>query len=307
MPDLDFGYFNILDSDRRGLFSQKVFLERMAPVFFAPRVEKLIEIPDLQARGCNINLPLGAGNLAVLEPETRQTMADKSLGLINEWGLPRLAVDRELKKSALQGLLPTVNLTFGDGFIKAMAAALVARMLSRRELKKIIVVGELANPLAFTARLCQYGLPVSMQSNNPARYEVLSYKLLYEKGCPFATSWLEPGSWERGDLVLLFDTDNLLDTRKTQAFCLRLDNASRGWAPQLESELEKGGIPSSLNNLAPIVESCLWSQAGFLKPYSEEARNDLQEPGKLADDFTRIEALGDSIGLWDVFLDTPAV
>ncbi|MGE5389754.1 MAG: hypothetical protein ACM3PE_01695 [Deltaproteobacteria bacterium] len=307
MFDLDFGYFNILDSDRRGLFSQKLFLERMAPVFFAPRVEKLIEIPDLQARGCNINLPLGAGNLAVLEQETRQAMAEKSLGLINDYGLSRLAVDRGLKKRALQGLLPAANLTFGDCFIKAMAAALVARMLSRRELKKIIIVGELENPLAFTARLCQYGLPVSMQSYHPARYEILSYKLLYEKGYPFATSWLDPGTWERGDLALVFDGENLPGTCNTEAFCLRLDNASRGWAPQLENELEKGGIPSTLNNLAPIVESCLWSQAGFSDRYSEQARSDLQESDNEADNFARLEALGDSIGLWDIFLATPAV
>lgn len=304
MPELDFGYFNILDSDRRGLFSQKLFLERMAPVFFAPRVEKLIEIPDLRARGCNINLPLGAGNLAVLEPETRQTMADKSLGLINDWGLPRLAVDRCLKESALQGLLPTGNLTFGDCFIKAMAAALVARMLSRREVKKIIIVGEVENPLAFTARLCQYGLPVSIQSYHPARYEVLNYRLLYEKGCPFATSWLDPGTWERGDLALVFDGENLPDIHKNKAFCLRLDNASRGWAPQLESRLERDGISSTLNNLAPIVESCLWSQAGFFKRYSEEARNDQHDE---ADDFAILEALGDSIGLWDIFTDGPTV
>jgi len=307
MLDLDFAYFSILDNDRRGLFSQKLFLERMAPVFFGPRVEKLIEIPDLRARGCSINLPLGAGNLAVLEPDTRQTMAEKSLCLINDYGLPCLAADRRLKKWAFQGLLPAVDMTFGDSFIKAMAAALVTRMLSRRELKKIIVVGELEDPLAFTARLCEYGLPVSMQSYHPARYEVLSYKLLYERGCTLATSYFDPAGWERGDLVLMFDGEYLPATYNSPACCLRLDNTSRGWSPQLEQGLEKGGIPSTLNNLAPIVESCLCSQAGFFDHYSEQARSDLQESGNEADNFARLEALGDSIGLWDIFTGAPAV
>lgn len=305
MLELDFGYFNILDSDRRGLFSQKVFLERMAPVFFAPRVEKLIDISDLQARGCNITVPLGAGNLALLPPATRQVMAEKSRCLLDDYGLSGLAVDRRLKKLP-PGFLPAAPLVFGDNFVKALADALVARMISRRELKKIIIAGELEDPLGFAARLCSYGLPVSVQSYRPSHYEVVSYKLLYEKGCALATSYLDPATWERGDLAVVFDGENLAGLHHSAAFCLRLDNASRGWSPQLEYGLELNGIPGTLNNLAPIVESCLWFQAGFSESYAEHARSDLQEPVSEADSFLRLETLGDSIGLWDVFADAPA-
>lgn len=305
MLDLHFGYFNIMNNDRRGLFFQKVFLERMAPVFFAPRVEKLIEIRDLQARGCNITIPLGAGNLALLPPATRQVMAEKSRHLIDDYGLSGLAVDRRLK-SLPAGCLPATPLVFGDNFVKALADALVARMVSRRDLKKIIVVGDLDNPLGFAARLCSYGLPVSVQSYHPSRYEVVSYKLLYEKGCALATSYLEPATWERGDLAIVFDGENLAGVHNSEAFCLRLDNSSRGWSPQLEYGLELNGIPGTLNNLAPIVESCLWFQAGFSQCYAEHARSDLQEPVNEADSFLKLETLGDSIGLWDVFADAPA-
>jgi len=305
MLDLDFGYFNILGNDRRGLFSQKIFLERMAPVFFGPRVERLIDIPDLQSRGCNITIPLGAGNLAVLDRETRQAMAEKSQSLIDEYQLPSLAVDRRLK-SVLHGLMPAVNLIFGDNFIKALAAALVARMLSRREVKKLIIVGDMDKPLGFASRLCGFGLPVSIQSYHPARYEVLSYRLLYENGCVFSTSYLDPANWEKGDLAIIFDGANLAGIHHSEAFCLGLNNASWGWSPQLECGLENSGIPPTLNNLAPIVESCLWSQAGFSEHYAEQARNDLLEFDDAADDFVKLELLGNRIGLWDIFLDHPA-
>lgn len=305
MLDLDFGYFNILGNDRRGLFSQKLFLERMAPVFFAPRVERLIDIPDLGSQGCNITIPLGAGNLAALEAETRQAMAEKSQSLMDEYQLPRLAVDRRLK-SSLNGWLPAGNLLFGDDFIKALAVALVTRMLSRRELKKLIIVGEMDNPLAFVSRLCGLGLPVSLQSYHPARYEVLSYRLMYEKGWAMAASYLEPATWEKGDLAIIIDDENLAGIHHTEAFCLSLSNDSRGWSPQLEHGLESSGIAPTLNNLAPIVESCLWSQAGFSRRYAEQASNDLWGLQAETDSFIRLEALGDSIGLWDIFRDAPA-
>jgi len=305
MLDLDFGYFNILDSDRRGLFSQKMFLERMAPVFFAPRVERLIDIPDLGSLGCNITIPLGAGNLALLEAETRQIMAEKSQSLADEYQLPRLAVDRCLK-SLLHGWMPAGNLLFGDDFIKALAAVLVTRMLSRRELKKLIIVGDMANPLPFVSRLCSLGLPVSLQSYHPARYEVLSYRLLYEKGWALAASYLEPATWEKGDLAIIIDGENLAGIHHTEAFCLRLNNNSRGWSPQLEHGLESSGIVPTLNNLAPIVESCLWSQAGFSSRYAEHARSEQWGPHDENDSFVRLEALGASIGLWDIFRDAPA-
>lgn len=308
MLDLDFAFFNLMHNERRGLFSQKSFLDRIAPVFFAPRVEKMIEIPDLQARGCNITIPLGVGNLTMLEPDTQKTMAEKSNHLVNDYQLSGLAVDRRLKPVRTR-LLPETTLIFGDNFIKALAAALVARMLSRRQIKKVVIVGDMDHPERFAARICDYGLPVSIQSYHPSRYEVLNYRMLYEKGYAFATSYLDPHGWNRGDLVLVFDSEDLPPLNRTDAFCLRLDNDSRGLSPQLESGLLRHGMQSSLYNLAPIVESCLWAQAGFLNDYAEHATNGLMEYNvdiDEADKFVTLQTLGDSLGLWDIFLDTPA-
>ena len=62
MADLDFGFLNILYGDKKGLIYQKYFLDRLAPIFFPPRVARLVELRGLDSRICSIVLPLGPGN-----------------------------------------------------------------------------------------------------------------------------------------------------------------------------------------------------------------------------------------------------
>jgi hypothetical protein len=94
--------------------------------------------------------------------------------------------------------------------------------------------------------------------------------------------------------VLIFDqAGERLSVQAPDAFCLCLDNSSRGWSPEIENNLIENGIDTALHNLAPILETFL------LAP--DEASVPESEAGK----FVFLQEKGQSLGLWDVFLETP--
>jgi len=46
MLDLDFAYLSLQTSDRKGLAGRKYFLDRLAPLFYGPRIARLIKVPS---------------------------------------------------------------------------------------------------------------------------------------------------------------------------------------------------------------------------------------------------------------------
>ena len=54
MLDLDFAYFDLQTSDRKGLTGRKYFLDRLAPLLYAPRIARLIEVPQLGSAAISI-------------------------------------------------------------------------------------------------------------------------------------------------------------------------------------------------------------------------------------------------------------
>lgn len=158
MLDLDFAFFKLNNDEKRGLFYRKYFLNRLGPVFFSPRVEKLIQLNDLNFTGCQISMPLGRGNMELIEPEKQQTMLKRSTEIVQSYQLPNMAVDRRLKQQLLK-LSIGFPLVFGDNFIKALAAAITARMLSKREIKRIIMVGEVEHYAEFIGGISLCGVP----------------------------------------------------------------------------------------------------------------------------------------------------
>lgn len=302
MLDLDFAFFNLNHNEKRGLVYRKYFLDRLGPVFFSPRVEKLIQLSELNFRGCQISMPLGPGNLSLMEPETRQLMIERSADIVRDYQLPIMAVDRRLKQQLLE-LSISFPLVFGDNFIKALAAALTSRILSRREIKRIILVGETDYFTDFISGICAHGIPLSIQSRFPAQYEVLTYRLLYEKGYAVSTSFLSPQGWDRGDLVFIFDPrEEGLAVAFPGVCCIRLTSNSCGLAPELEAKLSKNCLVNNLYNLAPIMETCMLAEAGFLSSGGERIWTNganLDEGQK----FLGLNQVGAELGLWDLFLD----
>jgi hypothetical protein len=288
--ELDFAFFNMRDSNRQGLANQKTLLNRLAPVLFPPRVKQLINFGRLGLKGCNVMLPMGEGNWNVLNPNTRSRMIEKTEAILNDYELPRMGVERRLK-----GLFHTQNhslpLVFGDHFISALAAILIEKTIALQDVKKLILVGDIADLCPLLNNVSRYHIPISVQNYHPVRNEIMVYRLLYEKGLAVSNSYVNPHNWGRGDLIVSFEPGSRsLALASPEVFGIRLDDDSSGLAPELERVLAGVGLNPKINILAPILETCLLAQAGYFNPNGEDIHQSL------------IEA-GDGIGLWEPFLD----
>lgn len=295
MFELDFAFLNMKNEDRSGLAFRKVFLDRLAPWFFGPRVQTLINFGSLGFKGCSVLLPLGPGNWNTLNPNLREIILQQSQPILNDYNISALAVDRSLKKQLLQ-LSTTFPLIFGDNFIKVLVLVLIRYYLNRQAFKRLVVVGEMSDLPEFMPTLKQFDTPVSIQNYFPARYEVMAYHMLYEKGIAISTSYVNPRGWEPGDLVIIVDSvyKKYIPLANRTIF-LNLIDESRGLAPGLEKCLERRGLATSLNVMAPVMESCLLSQAGYASAHGEQIEDTLL--------WQRMEHLGEQAGVWDYFLD----
>lgn len=300
MLDLDFAFFNLINDDRMGLVYRKKFLDRLAPIFFAPRVQNLIQLPGLNGQGCNIVLPLGQGNLELLSTKLQQNLMKRSYKLAEGFRLDRMAVDRRLKEKFQE---PDRGFTifFGENFIKALAYVFIRESLSRRDINKLVVVGEIEELSYFLREIAEFDIPVSLQTSHPARYEVLLHRMLYENGNAVSTSRVNPHKWEKGNLVILFDTlPQPIGSGLCDVLYFPLDNTSCGLAPELERGLMKNGISPALHNIAPIMETCLWCQEGFSSSSGEHNMLMENNPRQA---FQRLLDIGDAADVWELFLD----
>ncbi len=298
MLDLDFAFFNLINQTRTGLAFKKVFLDKLAPIFYAPRLKRIIKLPYMEACGGNIMLPLGIANLQDLQHESKHLLAGKLGSLLQEYKLRYLAVDRRLKNQ-LTDITDGQVLVHGDNFIKALAHVFIKELLTRYELHKIIIVGTIEDFPGFISSLEQYGLPISIQALYPQQQELFAHHLLYEKGQAVSTSYLNPQNWGRDDLVfILTDLTETITDGKNAALTIYLNNCSCSLAPRLDSEFERNGLFPVLYNLAPILESCLLAKAGIQNFGTESIT--VNAPNT---EFLTLENIGYQWGLWELFLD----
>jgi len=299
MLELDFAFLNMMNEKRQGLAARKFFLDRLAPIFYSPRVNNLIQFRDLGIKGCNVFLPLGQANWKQLEENRRTTMLTRSEGILQEYELPRMAADRRLNK-LLEITAPMFPALFGENFIKVLAAVLVRNTLERHAVNKLIVVGELPELIPLLEHLGRYLIPISVQNTHPARFEYAAYKLLYERGLAVSNSYICPDTWEKGDLILLFDAAcKGLALAAPHTFYFELINESRGLAPGLENDLNRAGMDDHLQTLAPILESCLYTKAGIKQVSVEKVELDFQV--KQRAELEKLIEAGDEMGLWEAF------
>ena len=300
MLDLDFAFFDMRNSNRQGLANRKVFLDRLAPVLFSPRVERLIDFSRWGLKGCNVRLPLGEGNWSILHPDKRSWMMEKTESIMREYEISRISVDRRLRGLFMsqQHHLPLV---YGDHFITALAAILMDRVLERQEVNKLILVGDIPDICSLINNISRYRIPISVQNYHPARYEIMIHRLLYEEGLAVSNSCINPYNWGRGDLVVSVEPDSRsLALASPEAFYIRLDDNSNGLAPELEEILGSAGMNGCLHTLAPILESCLLEQAGNIIHDGEDSYSDREE--KANEIHHRLIEAGESTGLWEPFL-----
>lgn len=297
MLDLDFAFFNMRDCNRQGLASRKPFLDRLAPLLFPPRVERLINLNRLGLKGCNVTIPLGKENWNILNQDNRGWMMEKTGTILNEYELPCMGVDRRLKET-FNELQPSIGVVYGDHFIAALAAVLIDRLILRHDIKKIVLVGEIPDLYPLINNLSRYHIPISIQNFHPSRYEIMVYRLLYEEGLAVSNSTISPHNWKKGDLVISIEADaSNLAIASREAFYLRLGNECCGLAPDLERELAGIGMNSCLCTLAPILETCMLAQAGNMNQLGEDILNNGDKLHK------ELIELGENMGLWEPFLD----
>ncbi len=296
---LDFAYFNLIDDEKKGLVFRKPFLEILTPIFFKPRLEKLIEMREIRAKGCNIMLPLGQNNFASLTTNLQEDLVNKSLNIMQEYNIDYMAVDRKLKV-LLPELVAGLPVIFGDDFIKALANVVIRETLTRHMIEKIIFIGETEGFADFLEVIATYELPLSIQSYNPHQYEIISHRMLYEKGCAISNSFINSRDWEKGDMVVNFNSDaGALSLGSPSLFYFAFNDSRVGMAPSLEESLEISGINPGMHSLAPILETWLKIKAGLLEGNAENNKaNDSN--GK---SFLHLQAIGEKLGIWELFLD----
>ncbi|NLB88734.1 MAG: hypothetical protein GX790_05835 [Syntrophomonadaceae bacterium] len=300
MLDLDFAFLNLINKDKKGLLSRKYFLERLTPIFFLPRLERLIDLRDIEAKGCNIIVPLGESNFELLNHELKEHLIKKSFNIINSYDIQYMAVDRNLKPQ-LGELANNYSVVFGDNFIKALANVLITDTLSKHEIKKIVLLGETEAFEDFLEVIAGYEVPLSIQNHNPHQYEIMVHRMLYEKGCAISNSYIVPNNWEIGDMIVSFDeAKGGLIVGSPSLYYLEFSNHSVNIAPDLESSLRVSGIPPSFHSLAPILETCLLTKAGFPGLNEEQDVSNQITSGKF---FLKLQEVGDHLGIWDLFLD----
>lgn len=301
MLDLDFAFFNMREDNRKGLATKKSFLDRLAPFLFPPRVERLIDFGSMGLKGCNVMLPLGKGNWNILNDGNRDRMLEKTGAILNEYEVPRLGVDRRLTGifSAHEHSLPVV---YGDWFISVLAAVLIEATISRHDITKLILVGAIPQLEPLINNISRYKIPISVQNYNPGRYEIMTYRLLYEEGLAVSNSYLNPQNWNKGDLIISVDPGfRSLALASPQALYIRLDNERSGMAPQLEEILKGSGLNPQMHTLAPILETCLLAQAGKVEHDGEEGC--FNKAGKRREFHQEMIEVGQGLGLWEPFLD----
>jgi len=299
--DLDFAFFNMREDNRRGLATRKSFLDRLAPFLFPPRVERLINFGRMGLKGCNVMLPLGEGNWSILNQDNRGFMIEKTEAILDEYELPRMGVDRRLMEifSAQEHRFPVI---YGDQFISVLAAVLINGMISRHDIKKLILVGKIPQIEPLINIISCYKIPISVQNYHPSRYEIMAYRLLYEEGLAVSNSYLNPQNWSKGDLIISVEPrSSRLALASPDAFYIRLDDERSGLAPELEEVLRVAGLGSQLHTLAPILETCLLAQAGKIDHDGEE--EDFNKAASIGELHQEMIEAGQELGLWEPFLD----
>lgn len=301
MPEYDFAILNMLNHNRRGLAARKYFLDRLAPILFAPRVENLIDFSDLGFRGCHVFLPLGPENWNQMEADQRGSLWKKSENIMQDFAVASLAADRRLK-AALQPCAPTFPLLFGDDFIQALAVVLIRHLLSKRPINKLVIVGEMGELLPLLDCLEGCGIPVSVQNQQPAHDEVIAWRFLYEKGRAVSSSYVCPDKWDRGDLIVMFQPGyKRLAMASPGIFWLELSDEGQNLAPSLENALVRVGMDSRLPILAPILESILYAKAGISARDVEINGLNLKREIKNGRELEVLIEAGEQLGLWDPF------
>lgn len=285
---LDFAYWHLLPAVRGGPAFGMKMPSWLAPLFLAPRVERLLRFEGIGAQGAEVLLPLRADEWCGLPPERRWLLWNRGAALLSGHDLPLRAVDRRLRGIVAAENAGAVSsaVTFGDDFILALALLRTEQALTTAGARSIVVVAAEEVELPYLLlRLHSFGLPLALQSSCPLRQESMIYRLLYHHGAAISNHLIDPCRWEREALILQFGGPAMPASPRY----IRLADDCTGLAPALEAPLRAAGLSGALAELAPIMEACLYD------------RNAAGAPPRPAPD--HLLQRGAESGIWQAFLD----
>lgn len=235
------------------MFKQSV-LNRVAPLFFGPRLSRVIRLKGVGLQAQELLIPLGNENWESLNPQIRDYFVQKVVNLSRKQGIESLGVTRNLEPGTLESMTTQRR---GDSFIIALALLRIGEGLEKIRGRRVILVSDqkLAFPLAVISSE-RFKVPVFLQSINPRQHEATAMRMLRQEGLAIALSKLSPGKWADDDIVILLD-ENYQDWGNADYKGVRINlfDSSRGHAPELEAELQQQGINPALCNLAPLLEA----------------------------------------------------
>ncbi len=241
---------------RRGLLFKPSVLNRVAPLFFGPRLSRVIALTKVGLLAKELLIPLGHENWKSLTPEIRETLGQRVLHLCQKQKIQSLGVSRGLPPDSLGSLAAKRR---GDNFIMALALLKIAESLGQTRGRRIILVSD--QKLAFSLAVLvseRFKVPVFLQSTTPCRHEAFAWRMLYREGLAISLSAINPAQWKDDDIVLLLDEGYAhLVKGYESGWRLNLFDSSQGHAPQLEEELQEQGMDPALRNLAPLMEAYL--------------------------------------------------
>jgi hypothetical protein len=283
------GLLTIVYKQQRGFLFRPEVLNRVAPLFFGPRLSRAIQLKDAGLNGRVLHIPLGCENWENLRPQIREEFGQRVQSLCRKQGIESLGITRGLSLESLGSL--ALQSRSGDKFITALALLKIEEVLGQTGGQRVILVSDQKLAFKLAVKVSErFKLPVFLQCANPSRHEATALRILHQEGLAISLGVLKPAKWKDDDIILLLD-DSYADLVSSTATGrqLTLAESSHGHAPQLEESLQRQGVDPALRNLAPLMEA-------FLLDGTSANRQDLVRT---------IEEEGGQV--WDYFLDKEGV
>ena len=279
----------IANRPQGGPLFKPAVLNKVASLFFAPRISRTIRIKEVGLEVRELHIPLENESLYYLDPRLKEQFRQKLEALCRKLGIESLGISRVLRPGIMSPR--TVEGRRGDYFIISLALLRLEEMLECIRAQRVILVSdqELAYTLAVEISE-RFKLPVFLQTANPRQHEPAVLTMLRQQGLALSLALLKPAGWKEDDIIFILDEkyrwcqgDGSRDTKTgvkrtvplTPLTPIDLSDGSEGQAPELEVSLQEQGLNPALHHLAPLMEAYLLDgkdgePQGIIKHLEEE-------------------------------------
>ena len=191
---------NIIYKTQRGLLFKPAVLNRVAPLFFGPRLTRTIRLKGVGLEAREIHIALGNENLMGLSPQMREQLERRVQALCRHQGIETLGVTRGVKPESLNLLAQEGRR--GDRFIIALALLKIEEVLGKAGGQRVILVSDQKLAFYLAVRVSdRFKLPVLLQCRNPRQHEAAVLRMLHQEGLALSLAVLKPARWRKDDII----------------------------------------------------------------------------------------------------------